>query len=276
MNDPIRLNPQATRLGLGWAQSWTNGPILCVITPEAMRFTVVGERRFVASWEWTEDTQAGYSFFLIPPFVASTLASQSAYEIRGLRVRINRTHVALTVRDPGGEYVIQWRWRATSFEAPPFFDQMAAPPTESLEEAYVAVADAVHLAIANLGRLEATEQVDRQDLAIMVDFTPGQFKIDGQPITASDEQRYYFDPRLIVRGLEIVRGRRVGFSLSETPVPGQAILYMASQRDRWGVHCALLSLLPDEKMRVVSQRVRPVPQTDRLSLRDIRQRAQTG
>ncbi len=264
MNEPIRLNPQIVRLGLGWAQSWTDGPILCVITPQSTRFVVVSERRFIASWEWIEDTGAPNRYFLIPPFIASTMAGQVAYNISGLRVRVNRTHIALTVRDPHGEYVLQWRWQAASFAAPPFFDLMAQTPTETMEEkTFVAIADAVHLAIANLGRLEALEQINRDKLAIVVDFEPGQFRIDGQPITLGDGQRYYFDPRLIVRGLEVVRGKHIGFAISETTRSGQSVLYMTSERDSWRVQCSLLSILPDETTHIISQQIRTVAK-DRL------------
>ncbi len=268
MEQPIRLNPQATRLGLGWAQSWTQGPILCVVSPEAIRFSVASERRFIASWEWSEETDSPHRFFLLPPFIASTLAGPAAYHIVGLRARINRTHVVLTVRDDYGEYVLQWRWQASAFQAPPFFDQMIHPPGETLQETYIAVADAVHLAIANLGRLEAMEQVERQNLAIAVDFAPGRFRIDGQPITLGDDQQYYFDPRLIVRGLEIVRGKHIGFSLARTPTSEQAILYMTSQRDQWRIQCAILSILPDEKTHVISQQVRSLAQTGNLRVRE--------
>ncbi len=266
---PIRLNPETLRRGLGWAQSWTDGPVLCVLTPESVRLVVVSERRFVASWEWMEETESPYRFFLIPPFIASMLAGHAAHNITGLRARINRSHTALTVRDSHGEYVLQWRWQAASFQAPPFFDQMAQFPTETHKETYIAIADAVHLAIANLGRLEAMEQINRDNLAIVVEFTPGHFKIDGQPITLSSDQHYYFDPRLIMRGLEVVRGKQVGFSIGQTPIPGQAILYMTSQRDQWRIQCSLLSILPDEKMHIISQRVRPLPQTTgRLEVRE--------
>ncbi len=257
------------RLGLGWAQSWTSGPILCVITPESTRFAIVSERRFIASWEWVEETDSPYRFFLIPPFVASTLSSHAAYDITGLRARVNRAHVALTIRDSHGEYVLQWRWQAASFEAPPFFDQMVQLPDDRLEEqTYMAIADAVHLAIANLGRLEAMEQINRDNLAIMVNFAPGQFRIDGQPITPASGPRYYFDPRLIVRGLEVVRGDHIGFALSETIIPAQSILYMIGQRDQWRIQCAILSILPDENTRFVSQQVHPVTAMGSLRVRE--------
>ena len=268
MDQPIRLNPETVRQGLGWAQSWTSGPVLCVATADALRFVVVNERRFIASWEWAEETDATYSFFLIPPFVANTLAAHTAYGITGLRVRTNRNHIALSVRDDQGEYVIQWRWQAAAFEAPPFFDQMSQPPQTTLEEkTYMAIADAVHLAIANLGRLEAMEQINRQNLAIVVDFAPGHFNIDGQPIVGHDAQRFYFDPRLIMRGLEVARGRQIGFALTPTDVPGQSILHMISQRENWRIHCALLSILPEEAPTLVGQQVRQVAQSGRLIMR---------
>ncbi|MFC1960579.1 hypothetical protein ACFLYO_07705 [Chloroflexota bacterium] len=269
MQEPLRLDPEIIRLGLGWSQSWTDGPILCVITPDAIRFVVVSDRRFIASWEWKEETETSYRFFLIPPFIAQTLSSHTAYNINSLRARINRTHVALTVRDNHGEYVLQWRWRAASFEAPPFFDQMAQQPTTMLEkQTFMTIADAVHLAIANIGRLEAMEQIDREQLAIVINFGPGKFKIDGQPISTSDDQPFYFDPRLIIRGLEVVRGKHIGFAIAETLIPQQSILYLTSERDNWHVQCALLSLLPDEQTRIVNQRARSIAQTGLLPPRD--------
>ena len=56
------------------------------------------------------------------------------------------------------------------------------------------------------------DQLDRQNLAIMIDFGSGDFKIDGQPITENRGECLYFDPRLIVRGLEVVRGQQIGFA----------------------------------------------------------------
>ncbi len=259
MNEPLELNPQIVRQGLGWAQSWTDGPILCVVAPESIRFAVVNEQRFVAGWEWIEPTGAPYCFFLIPPFIASTLTSHKAYEFTGLLVRTNRTHVSMTIRDAHGEYALQWRWQAASFPAPAYFEQMVQVPEETVERrTFVAIADAVHLAIANLGRLEAIEEFDRRQLAIVIDFAPGHFKIDGQPITLGDEQRYYFDPRLIMRGLEIVRGRHIGFAIASTAIPGQSILYMTSERDNWRLYCSMLSIIPDESTHIISQRVRTI------------------
>ncbi len=260
MNDTLYLNPRIMRQGLSWAQSWSSGPVLCIVTPESTRFQVASERRFLASWEWPEDTGSPACFFLIPPFIARTLSGHPAHSITSLRARTHHTRVAITVRDKNGEYVVQWRWQAPDFEAPPFFDRMAQPPSDQLERrTFIAMADAIHLAIANLGRLEALEQIKRHNLAIAVDFSPGHLKIDGQPITLGHDRRYYFDPRLIVRGLEVARGKHIGFSVQETPVAGQSILHMTSERDNWRVECALLSLLPNDSTTLISQQVRQRP-----------------
>lgn len=260
MNQLLRLNPKIIRQGLGWALQWTTGPILCVVTPDSIRFQVVNERRFVASWECLAPTGSPPRFFLIPTFVATMLAAPYASNITSLRVQVNRTQVALALQDAKGEYVIQWQWSAADFAAPPFFDQMAEAPAKMLErQTFIAIADAVHLAIANLGRLEAMEQINRQNLAIAVDFAPGHFKIDGQPITLGHEQLLYFDPRLIVRGLEVARGKHIGFAVSETPRDGLSVLYMTSERENWRIQSSLLSLLPDESTMILSQQVRVRP-----------------
>lgn len=247
MAEPIRLNPQVMRTGLGWALSWTNDPILCVISPGSTRFVIVNEQCFIASWEWVEETGAASRFFLTPPFIAKTLAGPAAWDILRIRVSLHRNNVAMTLHDSMGEYLFQWQWDAHSFKAPRAFDLMTAQPDEVMQTGYVAIADAVHLAVANLGRMEGLEQVQRDRLAMLIDFAPGRLSIDGQEIVAGDPQRFYFDPRLVIRGLEIVRGRTIGFAMTRLDATGQAVLHMNTERDNWQVRCALLSMrLPAE------------------------------
>lgn len=242
MTDPIWLNPHVMRTGLSWALSWTNGPILCVVSPGSTRFIVVNDQSFLASWEWAEETGTESRFFLVPPFVARTLAGPAAWDLLRLRAALHRNNVALTLHDAGGEYLLQWQWDAHSFKAPRVFDLMTAQPKETLQAGYVAIADAVHLAVANLGRMEGLEQVQRERLAMLIDFAPGRLSIDGQEIMTGDPHRFYFDPRLVIRGLEIARGRTIGFAMTRLESTRQAILYMNSERDNWQVRCALLSI----------------------------------
>ncbi len=242
MAEPIRLNPQVMRTGLGWALSWTNGPILCVVAPGFTRFVVVNEHSFVASWEWAEETGAESRFFLVPPFVASTLAGPAAWGLLRIRASLHRNNVAMTIYDKAGEYLLQWQWDPRSFKAPHVFDLMSAQPEDMVQTGYVTIADAVHLAVANLGRMEGLEEIKRERLAMLIDFAPGRLSIDGQEIMAGDPQRFYFDPRLVIRGLEIVRGRTIGFAMTRLEATGQAILYMNSDRDNWQVRCSLLSM----------------------------------
>lgn len=263
MDTPFSLDPKILCQGLSWAQGWASGPVLCVLSPDAISLAIASEGRFIAAWEWRGELEAARRFFLIPPFVASMLTSPQAYQIRELTISTRGASVQLFLRDQADSYTIAWRWRAESFQAPPFFEQMLESPKDTVErQTFIAIADAVHLAIANLGRLEGLEQMDRENLAIMVDFSPGHFKIDGQPITLGYEKRYYFDPRLIVRGLEIARGKHIGFSVRETTIPGQSILYMSSDRNGWRVTCAMLSLLPDATTTILSHNVKELNKSD--------------
>ncbi|MBN1286420.1 MAG: hypothetical protein JXB47_13560 [Anaerolineae bacterium] len=215
--------------------------------PKATRLVVVNDYRFIASWEWNEETESPPCFFLIPPFVASTLASPAAWDLVRLEVMLERNNVAMTLHDDLGTYHLHWRWDPWAFRAPPTFQQMMSQPNDMVQIEYVYIADAVHLAVANLGRMEGIEKVERERLAMSVDFAPGRLSIDGREIVSGgDARRFYFDPRLVIRGLEVTRARTVGFSLVRSSEKHQAILYISSERDQWQVRCSILSLSSEE------------------------------
>ncbi len=242
MTGAINLNPNVIRIGLSWALHWSSGPILCMILPKSTRLVVVNDHRFVASWEWFEETDAKPCFFLIPPFVASTLTSPASWDILRVDVSLRKNTVLMTMYDDFGVYVLQWRWDPWTFQAPEAFQQMMTQPEDMVQTEYVHVADAVHLAVANLGRMEGLERIQRERLAMAIDFTPGRLSIDGRQIVAGDSQRYYFDPRLVIRGLEVARARGISFSMARIASGEHAILYINSEREQWQVRCAILSL----------------------------------
>jgi hypothetical protein len=105
-----------------------------------------------------------------------------------------------------------------------------APPPSARND-YVAVADVVHLAIANLGTLLLNdESIPLEEATIRIDLAA-----ENQP-----PQHYYFDPRLIIRGLEVARGDQISFAL--TPLEGQkALFYFMTKREDCLIHCALHS-----------------------------------
>ena len=45
-----------------------------------------------------------------------------------------------------------------------------------------------------------------------------------------------------MRGLEIVRDQRVEFAMRDVNQNKNSVLYLASQRDNWQIHCAILSV----------------------------------
>jgi hypothetical protein len=246
MTDTIRLNPHVIRKGLSLAQNWTKGPILCWLTPQSTRLVVVNEYRFVAVWEWQEENEARPCFFLVPPFIASTLSGPASWHLARMEVMLHRNNVALIMHDERNDYVLQWRWDPWIFRAPTAFQKMIAQPGDIMRSEYVAIADAVHLAVANLGRMEGLEQVRRDRLAMTIDFSPGRLIIDGQEIIAGDSQQFYFDPRLVIRALEISQARAIGLSMSKLPENGQSILHIGTDREQWQVRCAVLSLSREE------------------------------
>lgn len=275
MPEPIRLNPHVIRMGLGRALHWTDGPILCMLMPKATRMVVVNDYRFIASWEWTEETESPSCFFLIPPFVANTLSGPAAWDIMRMEVMLERNNVTMSLHDDLGVYRLQWRWDPWTFRAPDAFQRMMTQPNDMVQTEYVYIADAVHLAVANLGRMEGIEKVERERLAMSIDFAPGRLSIDGREIVrGGSPKHFYFDPRLVIRGLEVTRAHNIGFSMVRADSNSQAILYIASERDQWQVRCSILSLSSDETQlpsydistRNGGNRLSPVPGPGRSRL----------
>lgn len=239
---PIALDLTAMRTGIGWAQSWTKRPILCTISDGWMRLMVVENRRFLASWAWPMPDFEGKVFFLIPRFVAKTIASPATWEADSMEVVLNSRVVGLILREGQQEFRLQWRWNPHDFDAPPEFGMMSRIPDTIVRTPYIALADVIHLAIHNLVNTTVAENLLQNENAILIDFTPGQINIDGESIAHGRQSRYYFNPRMIIRGLEIVRERQVGFAMKRIGRGDESILYLSSQRDRWQVHCALHSV----------------------------------
>lgn len=236
---PIQLDLTAVRKGLSWAQSWSTGPVLCRIRNQKMQFIAVNDRRFLASWAWDlPNTEANF-FFLIPPFVIATITSPAAYDADSLQVIVRKNLAGLILGQGKQEFRLQWRWDAATFHPPPSFEQMLQMPTDILQAPYVAIADVVHLALANLV-IETSEHPGEQ-AAIEIDFSPGQFNIDGLSVTMGQAHRFFFDPRMVTRGMEIARGDQIGFAMQ--PVSqDRVILYFTSERDGCRIHVAIFSL----------------------------------
>lgn len=231
--NPIELNIQAVRKGLSWAQSWTSEPVLCRIKDEKMHLIAVSQQRFLVSWAWPLPGVTGSQFFLIPPFVISTITNPAAYSADALAVMLKKNVAGLIIKQGKQEFRLQWRWTPDSFKAPKHFEQMLNPPQKMIQDGYLALADVVHLAIANLGHISAAEDVSFEEAVIEMNL----------PLTDSENNnrsRYFFEPRLVIRGMEVTRGDRVGFAMQ--PIENKrAILHFTTQREDYFIHCAILS-----------------------------------
>ncbi len=258
LNDPIALDLAAMRTGLGWARSWARNPILCRIGDGWMRLIVVDQPGFLASWAWPLPDIEQPQFFLLPSFVASTLSGPAAWEAENLEVVVKGNLVGLILRAGQQEFRLQWRWSAADFKAPREFTMMSQLPNTMMTAPYVSLSDMVHLAIANLMNPALAESdVLQEEGTVVIDFMPGQINIDGETIKHENQQaRYFFNPRILVRGLEIVRERQISFAMQATNRGHDSIIYLSSHREGWQVHCAVLSAGMSTEVPTTAIRIR--------------------
>jgi hypothetical protein len=243
----IPLNIEAFRTGLAWAQSWTpDGAVLCTLGHRTLRLTAVDDKKFLATWTYPmPNAPDAPLFFLLPRFIVQTMCSPAVWNATGLQVILHKNLVGMIIHEGKQEFRLQWRWTASDFKAPRAFARMNLVPDIMTNAPYVAVADIVHLAIASLIQtLEAEEPTPQQD-AVLIDFAPSLLNIGGSTVSSGTNgttNQYYFNSRMVLRGLEIVRENQISFSIQPIRDNQQAILYFACRRKNWQIHCALLSV----------------------------------
>jgi hypothetical protein len=224
----MKLDIQSFRQGISWAQSWTEDPVLCRIKAGRLYLVAASQKRFLASWSWELPAIQDNAFFLIPQFVINTLTTPSAYKADALYITTQKTAVGIVIQQGQQEFRLHYRWTPADFKAPPHFEKMLTPPADSVNTSYMAIADVVHLAIANLGSIDVADGLQPgENAAITID-------------TPDSQHHYYFDPRLIIRGMEVTRGEHLGFALQPI-TQKQGILYFTTRRNGYDIHCAIQS-----------------------------------
>ena len=250
----VRIDGQMLATGIREAMARSEESLICFVKPDTIRFVAVSGLRMVISWETQlQPPASGSLVFLVPPVIADLLMTESVRSQPGVEIARRGKDVLLRLIDHLGSYEIRWKSDLASFPAPPEFSELLKVPDVLIDVPYLRISDAIHQAVAKLVRLESDEQVSQTKLAILIDLDLGRLSINGQEIVVGKSRQFYFDPRLVIRALEVIKNRtiRVGISpLKEVP---RAYLSLLAEQDGWSVQCSLLSIGTD------TQKLYPLP-----------------
>jgi hypothetical protein len=240
----LYVDGQVLCAGLQRATSRSEEPVLCFIRGDRIKFVSVSGLRLVVSWETQLRKPAPHKLtFLIPPLAARLLSNEAVCSQVAVEIITWGDQVVAQLTDHLGKYDLRWESNLSGFPAPDGFGELLQIPPVLMEVPFIKMSDATHGAIAKLVRIESDDQVSPTKLAILVDIDFGRFRLDGQEIVTTASQRYYFDPRLVIRSLEFLKGKTV--QLGITPLAGiksRAYLSFVEQQGDWTVHCSLLSI----------------------------------
>lgn len=239
-NKQVSLDGQVLWAGIRRASARTRESILCMVTRQTLTLVVRSGLRLLVTWRYPLRQRVSQELlFTIPAAIASLLRDEVFR--RPLQVQMDGPRVSLTFHDEQGTYELRWSGDPGNFSPPEGYAQMFHVPAHMVEVSYLSISDAAHQAVAKLISLEQAD-VPRTKLAILVDFSRSRLSINGQEIEGGEPTRYYFDPRLIIRALEIVRTDVI--KVGVTPLPDQQRGYLSIVAEEPGcfIHCALLSI----------------------------------
>jgi hypothetical protein len=240
--------------GVRQASSRSEEPLICFIKPDTIKFVAVSGLRMAVSWETPLDPPASGSLvFVIPPVIADLLQSESVRSQPGVDLVCRGQEIVLRLVDHLGSYEIRWKSDLASFPAPPEFGELLKVPDILIDVPYLRISDAIHQAVAKLVQLESDGQVSQSKLAILIDLDLGRLCINGQEIIVSASRQYYFDPRLVIRALEVIKDRTIRVGISPLKEAPRAYLSILAEQEGWGVQCSLLSIGTD------TQKLYPLP-----------------
>lgn len=250
----ICLVGQVLADGLRQASARSEEPILCLARRNSLTFVAVSGLRLVVSWEFALPTQQidRQAAFVIPPMIVNHLLAVTGSTTEETDLVLEGNDVALITHDELGSYELRWRSDLGNFPAPPEMSRLLVPPAISARLGYLQVSDAVHQAVIQLADMESHRQIHRTRLAVMVNLSDGHLTVTGQEIEPRVINRYYFDPRLVIRALELVKAEYVQVGLTSLG-PRSAFLSIVDRQPNHLVHGALLSIGLD------TQRLFPLP-----------------
>jgi hypothetical protein len=249
---PIEIDPKVMRTGLRRAMTRSRDTLLCAMGPASIRFIGVGGLRMMVSWEHPL-TGGDSQFYVFPPLVTHLLTSPASEDIRHITLSMAGKDISLGMVNDYNQYQLRWRADLRQFMAPPEFTQMLTVPKGMLTLNYLSLSDAAHQAIANLVNIQSMQNIPPEKLAILIDFSSSYLTLDGRTIVHGAAGAFYFDPRLIIRALEIFKANTLRVGMTALPVGHRAVLTILAEQDNWRVQCALLSIGTE------TQRLYPLP-----------------
>lgn len=241
--------------GIQKALSCTSEPLLCLVRKRKITLVAVSGLRLVITWEARlSQAPAENLAFLLPPIVAELLSCKTVCG-QGEIVLATRGQSAIArLTDHLGSYDLHWKSDLASFSGPRELAYILQAPRELVSVPHLSFSDAAHQAVAKLGCMHATKQINPTKLAMLVDLNFGRLRVDGEVIVTTQSRRFFFDPRLVIRALEFLREETIGVGIA--PLRGEerrGCLSLSSTDGEWTVHCALLSIGRD------TQKLYPLP-----------------
>jgi hypothetical protein len=241
--------------GIQRAAASTDEPILGIAHGQTLTFVVIRGGGLVLSWRFPLPRAVDGSFvFGVPTMISSHLVTHLASGTGAVHLALNGPEVTLATHDIAGSYELRWRFDLNTFPAPPDLGRLLVPPGTLLSMDYLQVADAIHRAVARLARIEQEGQVHRTKLAILLALANGDLLIEAHEIALWEQDCYYFDPRLVMRALECIRGPRVWVGLTALE-PRRAFFSLVDRQPGCLTHCALLSIGQDTQ-RLISPHIK--------------------
>ena len=258
MNLPsIEVEPRIMRTGLKRAMARSGETLLCAIGPTSIRFIGITGLRMMVSWEHPMTGRPEPHFYVFPRLAIHLLTSMLGQGLEKITLTTAGQQVILGLRDERGQYELRWHDDLRQFLVPPEFTQMLVTPPSMIDTDYLSLSDAAHQAVAHLGTLQSTYNLPKEKLAIRVDFSASHLTLDGRTIIHGASGTYYFDPRLIIRALELIKSNTLRVGMMPLPVGRRAVLTLLANQEGWHMRCALLSIGMD------TQKLYPLPTTQK-------------
>lgn len=241
--------------GIQKVRSRTTEPLLCLVREKKIMLIAMSSIRLVVSWEARlSQAASGNLTFLLPPVVADWLSCEIVGKQAGVVLATQDRSAIVRLADHLGSYNLHWKFDLASLAAPRELQHLLKAPKEVVRVPHLSFSDAAHQAVAKLGCMHASRQISPSKLAMLVDLNFGRLRVDGEVIATADSQRYFFDPRLVIRAMEFLKAETIAVGI--TPLrgdEGRGCLSLLSTDGEWNVHCALLSIGKN------TQRLYPLP-----------------